>query len=675
MSESLPPASQEQQLCVDDLLSGNNVLVEAAAGSGKSTTFYHAAHAWIAQHPGAHIVQLCFNVILRSESQKRVRKLGLQENIDCFTIHALAGRMFGASIQDTLSLHAHLSNPDGKVTPPAEYSLCLLDEAQDLGEELFQVVNRLQHAVGGAMRFMVVGDPRQEIYGYTRERRLDVFSDPGAYLEDNGCEWSKCTLRTSYRMTPSICRFLNTAFRHPSQPEIVAGNTTSADLLPMYVVGSRKEDHMAGIISKLLSKYQPEEVMILSPSVGLGPNRCHALASSLSRTLGIPIYSTHKSRIEVTSDMLKGKLFLSTYHQSKGYERPCVIVLGVDADGWSRERTTHEDGTPITHNSLHVALTRAKEQLVLFQDGCESPYPTIDMTKLGTLATMQILTQPTPKPTRPRSTIMRNIKRPGTWLIRFPSTQQVRSLADIVDVDEPVRLGGPVDAQPTRVANMPNGMAEDVWDYFPLAIISAAEYHLKGESILIHDLKSSIQKPNEQVPGMYLPYFQQMKDNRVPQGAKSWLVLSAMYNTIVKHNYPHELRQLKHFSWIRDSENTYFSRCVSHIVDALRKHPSGAFNQKGCARSTHLKTTIDGEARYCEWDKEGHCTPWQFSFNDVYSEDNLLRAVMQMWTFKSRYVCVFCVPSNRLYRIRAKSDEALKDFTSLLIAKKRGVSS
>ncbi len=93
---SLPPASEEQMACVDALLSGHNVTVQAAAGAGKSTTFYHTAKAWLerAAEPGTKVLQLCFNVVLRVEAENRVHALGLHEKIDCFTIHALVGRVF-----------------------------------------------------------------------------------------------------------------------------------------------------------------------------------------------------------------------------------------------------------------------------------------------------------------------------------------------------------------------------------------------------------------------------------------------------------------------------------------------------------------------------------------------------------------------------------------------------
>jgi len=77
--------SEEQQIIIQHVIEGRNVVVDACAGSGKSTTILSAA----VQMPDKHFLQITYNASLRKEVKEKVRELGIK-NLTVHTYHSLA---------------------------------------------------------------------------------------------------------------------------------------------------------------------------------------------------------------------------------------------------------------------------------------------------------------------------------------------------------------------------------------------------------------------------------------------------------------------------------------------------------------------------------------------------------------------------------------------------------
>ena len=63
--------SEEQAHIVEEIKNGKNVVVQAVAGSGKSSTVLTAA----AQMPDRQFLQLTYNASLRTEIKEKVKEL------------------------------------------------------------------------------------------------------------------------------------------------------------------------------------------------------------------------------------------------------------------------------------------------------------------------------------------------------------------------------------------------------------------------------------------------------------------------------------------------------------------------------------------------------------------------------------------------------------------------
>ena len=81
--------SEEQQIIIDEIRNGNNVIVDACAGSGKSTTILSCA----IKIPYKTILQTTYNNQLRQEIKSKIEELRLK-NIKVYTYHCIAVKYY-----------------------------------------------------------------------------------------------------------------------------------------------------------------------------------------------------------------------------------------------------------------------------------------------------------------------------------------------------------------------------------------------------------------------------------------------------------------------------------------------------------------------------------------------------------------------------------------------------
>jgi superfamily I DNA/RNA helicase len=80
---SLLKYSEEQHAVVIELEKGNNVCVQAVAGSGKTTTCLHIAESF----PERNILLLTYNAKLKMETRRKVDSSGIT-NMEVHSFHA-----------------------------------------------------------------------------------------------------------------------------------------------------------------------------------------------------------------------------------------------------------------------------------------------------------------------------------------------------------------------------------------------------------------------------------------------------------------------------------------------------------------------------------------------------------------------------------------------------------
>lgn len=118
-----------------------------------------------------------------------------------------------------------------------------------------------------------------------------------------------------------------------------------------------------------VDKIKPEEIFILAPSVKGKKTLSETPLTKLENYLvssNINIYIPSSDDEKISSDITKNKLVFSSFHQSKGLERNVVICYGFDTSYY--EFYGKNLSTEHCPNILYVALTRAKERLIIIQD-------------------------------------------------------------------------------------------------------------------------------------------------------------------------------------------------------------------------------------------------------------------------------------------------------------------
>ncbi|ROW01301.1 hypothetical protein VMCG_05929 [Cytospora schulzeri] len=394
LPKTLPPPSPEQQVAIDTLLHTNdNLIIDAIAGSGKTTTILHLAHS----APDTKFLVLVYNRRLMLETDQRVKGLGL-ENITVLNYHTLGTRYYTHECATDQGLKRVVENDmtliEGMELP--EFSVIVMDEQQDMTPILKRFVdkvirdkgfigkNRRPVDRGNQLRVVVLGDKRQELYSFNNadSRFLTMAARPEVFGYINNHSWVSATQTTSNRVTQQNVDFINQQML--KQPlgmamRAVRNHSKSGDPYPKprYVIGHSDTDVLDEVLRLLeICKVPPTDIIVLAPSVRGASPAIH-LANDLALK-GIPVFRSDSDVSDIAPEVAHGKVLICTYHQAKGIERKASVVLGFDEGYHIWYNKVAEIPTAVS-NPQYVAATRALEHLVLIHDYRSPPLPFVDL--------------------------------------------------------------------------------------------------------------------------------------------------------------------------------------------------------------------------------------------------------------------------------------------------------
>ena len=351
--------SEEQQLIVDLIPSNKNIIVDACAGSGKSTTVLSIAIAY----PHKKLLLITYNHSLRKEMQEKVKELGIT-NIQVHTYHSLAFSIYSKDAgRDKGMRKVIVENIKPRISIPY-LDILVLDEVQDMTLLYFRFILKYIKDKGEPFQLVVLGDYMQGLYEF---KGADI-----RFLTKSGELWSKtpllvspecvdCSLKTSYRVTNQIASFVNQGMLGF---ERLKACRDGAPVL--YIRGriERLQEKVVKIIKQLLaSGAQPGDIFVLGASVRDSNSIVKRIENALVEG-NIPCHVPMIENGEIDENVIKGKVVFSTFHSSKGRQRPYVFIVGFDHSYFqiARELDPH-----ICPNTLYVACTRASQQLFLLE--------------------------------------------------------------------------------------------------------------------------------------------------------------------------------------------------------------------------------------------------------------------------------------------------------------------
>lgn len=375
ISLSLP---SEEQLDIINSLKEYNVIVDAVAGSGKTTTILNIAKTYT----DAKILNLVYNKHLEHETDIKIKKYGIT-NLDSYTYHGFCKKYFKMEGYTDEDIKKCLDN--GVIPIKNKWDIIIIDEAQDIIDLYFRLIcvifkfQQCNHFMIKGLcnnckmktKICVLGDKFQSIYNYKgSDSRFLIMADI-IFSGFNDYKWVTKTLSVSFRLTKPMADFLNNCVLNDRK---IQTNKDSAIKVKYYCwdLNHLAIEKLMTIVNKIKfwiknGEYSLNDFLILSYSCKTKAewNPICRLANLITDHTNFPIYISNNEDEKANEKELEGKIAFLTFHQSKGLERKVVIILGFDMSYYEMDKNNKNNECT---NILYVALTRSTERLYLIHN-------------------------------------------------------------------------------------------------------------------------------------------------------------------------------------------------------------------------------------------------------------------------------------------------------------------
>ena len=358
-------SSSEQEAAIQHIVGGQNAVLDAVAGSGKSTTILSMSKRLLDKR----ILQMTYNATLRKEIQKKVERLGIK-NLEVHTFHSFAVKYYLESAHTDTGIRAIMVSDLKPKRSIPKYDIVVLDEAQDMSFLYYQFMTKATVEMANPFQIFVLGDFMQGIYEFKGSDVRSLLFASQIWKTHPGLkssEFQECTLNTSYRITRQMSRFVNVAML--GEDRLVA----IKDGPPVLYLKHRSKQlelmTVWQINAWISAGVSPGDIFVLGASVK-GINSNIRKMENMLVEKGIPCFVPMLDVESLDDRVIEGKVAFSTFHSVKGRERPYVIVMGFDQSYFYFASNLPVDKCP---NTLYVACTRATHQLVLLE---KDDYPT-----------------------------------------------------------------------------------------------------------------------------------------------------------------------------------------------------------------------------------------------------------------------------------------------------------
>lgn len=353
--------SDEQQEVINIIKNGKNCIVDACAGSGKSTTILSCAE----QIPNKSFLQLTYNATLRTEIKQKIKLMEF-ENITVHTFHSLAVRFYLPTAFTDSGIRKILHNNIAPKNPIPKYDIIVIDEAQDMTLLYYQFVIKFTRDMQTKFQILILGDYMQGLYEF---KGADIrFLTLGKHIWEKhqsliSNHFEHCTLKISYRITNSMADFINTAMLGENRIQACKEGTPVT-----YIRRSRKQTEtiVVNMVLNLLKDetIKPSDIFILGASVKGVKSYIRRIENVLVEN-NIPCHVPMIETEKMDDRVIDGKVVFSTFHSVKGRQRKYVFIVGFDntyMDFFGKDLP--KDKCP---NTLYVGVTRGTTGLFLLE--------------------------------------------------------------------------------------------------------------------------------------------------------------------------------------------------------------------------------------------------------------------------------------------------------------------
>lgn len=567
--------SEEQQHVINYVKNGYNVQVDACAGSGKSTTILSTAR----ELEDKTFLLITYNKSLRKEIKEKVENLELG-NVTVHTYHSLAVSIYNpdAYIDKTMRLLIANDDPPNKKIP---YDIVVLDEVQDMTFLYYRFIIKYIRDVGKPVQLMVLGDYMQGLYEFKGAdiRFLTCAQEiwtPFSLL--TGSQFTKCSLKTSYRITNQIADFVNDAMLETKRLYACREGEPVCYIRRKIYELQRIVVH--NIKTLLNNGANPSDFFILGGSVK-GPNSNIRKIENALVEAGIPCHVPMMETSEnIDEDVIKGKVVFSSFHTSKGRQRPYVFVIGFDH---SYFKTIARNLDPcVCPNTLYVATTRASQKLFLLET---NEYPSDRPCKFLKLSHIQMKMKPyvdfrgipqslfesEERREKSKETVLRCTP---TDLVKFISENVLEEITPVLDrIFVPIQNPGNEIQFPFMIQTK-SGYYEDVSDLNGIAISSFLYDYIRSiydddfETSVLYDM---IQQTMAQIKPNKHDYLRKIVGELSPicESIQDYLYMANVFEAIQEKLY-FKLKQIEkeEYNWLTEE---VLRQSKTRIVNVLQK--------------------------------------------------------------------------------------------------------
>jgi nucleoside-triphosphatase THEP1 len=551
-------ASEEQAIILDHMKSGHNCVCNSVAGAGKTTTVMMLAQ----NNPNTKIHMVTYNSMLKEEVRKKAKKYS---NLTVHNYHSLAKVTYIKHHNDYDHNTVFENILTNRLNPIKQVSIdiIVIDETQDMELIFFKFLQKFIKDIGNPnLQYLIMGDNNQAVY--------DFKGSDARFLTLAENIWQvpmmNTSLTTSYRITNQIASFVNEVMLN--KPSFITANKDGPSIQfiieenvgKKYTVAKYISTYLIDLITNGSIKADDVEVLVASlkgNDVSVKPYQCleHMLVNA-----GIDCYVSNKEDSNKKS-VTRGKVIFTTFHQSKGGERPIVIVYDFNNEYFSFYNKRKPDN--VCCSELYVATTRASQELIVIQFG--KPLKFLNMQKLMSAS---YIVFPFMKPDEIQHDDKKNnkIEKADRNFMQLNPTEMIKYLpediknicaAAIVDLFK--SLNGPSDKSfrlPTTMKRK-NNLEEDICDLLGLAIPAMFQKNKLGcQSEIERFCEMKINNNKGQSHDIRNKFYNTHHND------DPYLFKTANLYSCIKDNVNNRLRQIDDYNWLPEKQ---IQICLDHL--------------------------------------------------------------------------------------------------------------